>query len=617
VSSVFDHPDALDLVLRTGGKFAPPDRLCASAWAEANLYLPASANARPGPLRLAKYQADMVDAIDHPDVRVAVLNLASQVGKSLAVDALVTCRMAQEPGPFLCVYPTDAKGKTWVQDRLNPLIAESPTLRALIGGGGKGKGGHSYRRKAFPGGTLNVGSSHKPEDLAQRAVSLVLLDEVDRFAASVGQEGDPVLLAIKRLLTYGPTSKAVLSSTPTHAGSRIHAWHLRGDQREWFVPCPECGDCQLLSFARLKWTPNKPQSAYLLCESCDHHISERERMAAVELGDWIPQAEGEPGIISFHASELISTFSNMGNVVAQAEEGAKSEEARRVFLNTSLAETYRVDGVALEIDEIASKAVPLAPPYPADIQFVAAGVDVQQNRVEVSFLGTAKAGVQYVLDHVVVPGDTSGGAVWEALDAVLGRVFPLADRRVLPVVVTAIDAGYQQQAVVDFVMARRARGLAIYPVLGRDGFHRPTTKQGEKLREIVRSTIVGTDQVKLDVLNRLNMPRPEGRPSPGALVLPSHLPPEYFEQLAFERLETVFVRGAPRRKWVPKAAKTSGGGQNEGLDCLVYVVAISKRVNVADPKAPAQPTSREIGAAFNKLRQPEAEQPSEGRYNGS
>ena len=601
--SIFDDHDALRFVLEVGSGFAPPERLRASEWAEANLYLPASANARPGPLRLSRYQADMVDAIDHPDVRVGVLCLASQIGKSLAIDALVTSRIAQDPGPFLAVYPTDAKGKSWVQDRLNPLIAESPILRDLIGGGGKGKGGHSYRRKAFPGGTLNIGSSHKAEDLAQRAIALILLDEVDRFAASVGQEGDPVLLAVKRLLTYGPTSKAILASTPTHSGSRIAAWFARGDQRQWWVPCPACGSCAPLSFSRLKWTPGKPQTAVLLCESpeCEHPMSERERMAAVEQGEWVPQAEGESGIISFHASELISTFSTMADVAAQAEEAAKSEEARRVFLNTSLAETYRVDGVALEIDEIAAKAVPLVAPYPSDIQFIAAAVDVQQNRVEVTFLATAKAGVQYVLDHVVVPGDTSGGAVWGDLDAVLGRTFALADRRVLAIAVTAIDAGYQQQAVVDFVMSRRARGFSTYPVLGRDGFHRPTTKQGEKLRDIVRSTIIGTDQVKLDIHNRLNMRKPEGRPNPGALMLRKGLPLEYFEQLAFERLETVYVRGAPRRKWVPKAAKTSGGGQNEALDCLVYAVAISKRVNVVDPATPQPMSPAEEAARLNKL----------------
>ena len=66
-------------------------------------------------------------------------------------------------------------------------------------------------------------------------------------------------------------------------------------------------------------------------------------------------------------------------------------------------------------------------------------------------------------------------------------------------------------------------------------------------------------------------------------------------------METVSKHGTPRRKWVPKAAKTSGGGQNEALDCLVYAVAISKRVNVVDPATPQPMSPAEEAARLNKL----------------
>lgn len=592
--SAFDTPDALDLVLNALPSFTPAEQMAPSTWTMANLWLPASTNARPGPLRLSKYQADMVDAIAAPEVRVAALCMASQVGKSLAIDAFVTWRMATDPGPFLAIYPTDAKAKAWVLDRLNPLISASPVLSALIGGGGKGKAGHSRSRKAFAGGSLNVGSSHKAEDLAQRSIALLLLDEIDRFAPSVGQEGDPVLLAIKRMMTYGSTAKAILASTPTAAGSRIDSWYQRGDRRQWHMPCPECGDLEVLSFSRLKWTPGKPQSAFLLCESCTHHITEAERFVAVEKGAWIATGvPSEPGIISFHASELISTFSKLENVAAQAEEGAKSEEARRVFVNTSLAETYRVEGLTLEVDELAARAEQIRPPYSADILFVAAAVDVQKNRVEVTFLATARAGVQTVLDHVVIPGENNGSVVWEALDRMLGRTFPLTDRRSLAVEITAVDAGNFQEAVVDFVLSQRAKGRRCYATLGRDGFERTWTKRGSKLRDVLSSVIVGIDPIKLNIHQRFAM-KDFG---PGALRLPDHLPPEYFEQLAFERLETHYVRGAKRTRWVGKESKRSGGGQNEALDCLVYALAISKLVD-ARKLDPAAPPAEQPGVAM-------------------
>jgi phage terminase large subunit GpA-like protein len=227
---------------------APPPIIAPSVFAEREIVLPGSANAIPGPLRLAPYQHELVDAIAADDVEIIVLMLSSQTGKSISIDSMVGYCIACAPGPMLHVSPTGARSEEFVRDRFDPLVAASPTLRGLVGTGqdtrkGSTGGANSLSSKSFPGGQLNFASSFKPDELAARAIRWLFLDEIDRFTLSAGIEGDPIRLAIKRTTTFkGRGRKVVLVSTPTsRTASRINAWYLRGDQRKFVVPCPDCG----------------------------------------------------------------------------------------------------------------------------------------------------------------------------------------------------------------------------------------------------------------------------------------------------------------------------------------------------------------------------------------
>src|ERR1700719_2769008 len=123
------------LALAWLGAFAPPPAIAPSVFAESEIILPSSANAIPGPLRLASYQRELVDSVAADDADIIVLMLSSQVGKSLSVDAQLMHSIACAPGPMLHVSPTGARSEEFVRDRFDPLVGSSPTLRALIGTG--------------------------------------------------------------------------------------------------------------------------------------------------------------------------------------------------------------------------------------------------------------------------------------------------------------------------------------------------------------------------------------------------------------------------------------------------------------------------------------------------
>jgi phage terminase large subunit GpA-like protein len=299
----------------------------------------------------------------------------------------------------------------------------------------------------------------------------------------------------------------------------------------------------------------------------------------IENGRWEATATGEPGIRSYHLNELASKFSTLESVAQQFED-AKTPEQKTTFYNTTLAQVYDAGTeVELSSSELQQRAEPMAQPYAANILFVTAGVDVQGNRLECTFLAHHADGTRSVLNHLKLMGDTSGDAIWASLDLALGTVFPLANGRKLAVEVAAIDSGFNADQVLKFVHVQRRKSRATYAVKGMSGFDRMPLARGGRLKGQMQLLIVGVDSVKHAVQKHLAMQEV----GPGFIRLPDHLPPEYFDGLASEELRVRYVKGAPRHEYHRVVR------HNEPLDCLVYASAIAKMVNVQAITAPAAP----------------------------
>lgn len=581
----------IDIVFRNEvlAAFEPPEIVSTADWAEANMVLPADANSEPGALRLTRYQRGIADAFDDKRTEILVAKMASQTGKSLVVDAILMSSVALAGGPMMIVHPTGRRVKDYVLRRLDPLIKATKAVASKIISS-------ALDLKTFVGGSLSFASSFVPDELAAKAIRVLLLDEVDRFARSAGTEGDPVLLAIKRTISFlGRNRKIVIISTPTAKGtSRVEAWFLKGTQERFAIPCPECGCMQVPSFENLKWKPGKPNTAHLQCEECAHPITNRERLKVLDLGEWWAfNPNPEPGIRSFHATELASKFSSLAAVAKQAED-ADTPEKKKVFTNTVLAEVFDLnEETFVEPETLQSRAIPMNAPYPKSIRYVVAGADVQRNRIEVLYLAVGESGQRWVIDRRIIPGDTTGAAVWQAFGAELRAVkFPLADGRILPLSATFVDSGYMPSIVYEFC----AKGIKCWPTKGRGGWDRPNVVEGKRVSGSFRLKVLGVDNLKLSVAKSLALSDPQAH---GFIYLPDHLESEFFEQLTVEKLQTTYKFGYPVHKWTKEA-----DDRNEAFDCLVYATAAASFV-----KTPAKalnskqqtPTVAELAAELNAL----------------
>ncbi len=581
---------------------APPPIVAPTVFAEREIILPASSDARPGPLRLTGYQREPIEAIADDETEIIVLMLASQTGKSTIINAIMGHCIAASPGPMLHVSPTGPRSVEFVRERFDPLVASSPALRNLIGKGdatrkGSSGGVNSVSLKTFPGGSLAFASSYKPDELAARAIRYLFLDEVDRFAHSAGTEDDPAALAIKRTKTFeGVGRKIIIVSTPTtRMGSRIGAWYARGDQRRFYVTFPDCRHSAPFAFENLERTEGKPEAAYLTCEECGVIIDEAKRRAMIESGEWVATVTGEQGIRSYHLDELSSQFSTMA-AVAQQFEAAKTPEQKQAFYNTTLARVYDAAAEAVVSSfELQEQAIAIKPPYSSDIVLVTAGVDVQGNRLEATLLAHHADESHSVLHHHKLMGDPTGTAVWGDLDNVLGSTFPLSDGRVLAVAATGIDSGYYTDRALAFVTAQRAKSRRIAPVRGVKGFgNSELTRWGRRIGRQTQRLLVSVSDFKYGIYRRLARSDDSDIP---AIRLPDHLPEEYFKGVAGEELRSKNVRGFTEYSF------TRIYVQNEPLDCLVYALAIGRQVGriASQSSKPAEPTSsfKELAAKLH------------------
>ena len=569
----------------------PPPDLTISEWADANRRLSSEASAEPGQWRTsrAEYQRGIMDAISDPSVETVVIMSSSQVGKSEVVGNTVGYHIDQDPAPIMVVMPTERDAETWSKDRFSPMARDTPCLRGKIADPRSRDGNNKILHKRFPGGHLTIVGANAPSGLASRPIRLLLCDEVDRYPFSAGAEGDPVNLAKKRTVTFW-NRKIVLVSTPTNKGaSRIETAYEESDQRQNWVPCPECGAEQVLRWPQVRWDKGPdgthlPETARYHCIECDAAWRDECRWTAVGKGRWIA---GRPfaGIAGFHLNEIYSPWVRLEAMVrAFLSARAGGDEAMKTFVNTSLGESWVESGEAPDWQRLQGQKEdwPVGT-VPAGGLFLTAGADVQKDRIEVDVWAWGRALESWLVDHVVIEGGPGSEPCWQDLTALLGRTWTHAGGTPMTIARLAIDTGFETSAV--YAWARQVGFGQVVPVKGAEGFNRaspvsgPTyvdaTVAGKRLRRGARLWTVAVSTFKAETYRFLRQDRPTpeelaGGAShpPGAVHLSGWADSEWLKQLVAEQLVTVKgKRGFTRLEWQKLRER------NEALDCRVYARA--------------------------------------------
>jgi phage terminase large subunit GpA-like protein len=586
---VMMSPQIIDLARETLALLRPPLPLTLSEWTEQNFVLADGSSARPGRFRLWPFQREILDAIGDPTIERVTVVKPTRVGYTKILCASIGATAAIDPCAMILLVPTDDDARGIAVDEIEPAFEQSPALSGLIRSG-RIDGRNTLTVKALSGGgSLKILAARSPRNLRRHDAKKLFIDEEDGM--EITSEGDPVALAEKRTLAH-PDRKIIRGSTPTdEVTSTIHRAYLESDQRVFEVPCPHCGAFFEMIWDHIIWPQGEPDKAACACPHCNELIDERFKTGMVAAGaerGWRKERPEIVGHAGFRLNTLISPLANArwGKI---AEDYLRAKRAgpaaMQVFVNTTLGRVWKMTLDEVEPEGLAARVEPFGlkdGAFPAEVFAITAGVDTQPDRFEVTIWGWNETQA-FALGAYIVWGSPNDDATQAELDALLRTTWLHPNGWRIGIDAVAIDsAGHNTQAVYNFCATRYGR--RIWPIVGRGGSRRVWEPSKRRVSE-VRLVVVGIDQVKTEILQRLPLPalNEQKLPTPGAIRLSRDLPEDWFEQIVGERRTVRYVHNRAVVEFKPRKA----GQRVEALDTSVYAFAVcaSLRIDYAERRS--------------------------------
>ena len=550
----------------------PPPKLKISEWADQKRRLDSQTSSEPGKWHTsrAEYQRGIMDACSDPLNREVVVMAGAQLGKSEAILNIIGYHIENDPSPILVLQPTLEMAQSFSKDRVaNGLIKSTPCLTDKVKDPRSRDANNTTLHKVFPGGSLSLVGANSPSGLASRPIRLVLCDEVDRYPASAGSEGDPIQLARKRAATFW-NRKIVMVSTPTNKNnSRIEEAFEKSDMRFFNVPCKHCEHYQKLMWANVRWVDDDPETAAYMCEKCAVLWSDSDRRWSIRNGEW-RSTQPFTGIAGFSISGLYSPWTPLSDGVRDFMSMRKNPEQLRVWTNTYLGESWEDAGESIDDYSLSERREDYGAEVPFGVMFLTCGVDVQDNRLELQVVGWGRDEESWVIAHETLYGDPSTPQLWTALDSFLFKTYELSDRSRMPIRATCIDSGgHFTNAVYSYAKKNFSRRVFAIKGVGGEGkaiVGRPSKNNIGKCLLFP----IGVDTAKDLLFARMRIVD-EGA---GYIHFHDELNDEFFRQLTAEKIVTKYHRGYKKRVFQKMRPR------NEALDCMVYAIAAYAILNI-------------------------------------
>ncbi|HEY8361235.1 MAG TPA: terminase gpA endonuclease subunit, partial [Ramlibacter sp.] len=447
--------------------------------------------------------------------------------------------------------------------------------------------------------------------IASKPLGFAVADEVDLWPLDVDNQGPPLGLLIERMSNFN-RRKLLIASTPSiKDASEIERRYLASDRRKYFVPCPHCGEFQLLVWGEdqeygIKWlktpagTP-RPETAIYICRSRACTIREHSKTDMLAAGTWRAEAPGAARgkVAGFWINKLYSplgwrSWSELVEEWVQAIEQYRigNGGALKKFRNASLAETFKERGQGAEHEELAKRAES----YPMGVVprrglMLTMGTDTQPDRLESRVWAYGRGEESWVVGRHVIYGDPNieegqPGSPWTELTRIRRTPLQHEGGTQMFIEATGIDIqGHNTDAVYKYcrdhahenVLAMRGDKDIGGPVLKRPklidiSWRGTTIKHGVKLWNVCVDTCkhIFYGRLRLQVVG------------PGFIHVPAELAnTDEFEQMCSERLMPAIAAGKRVLRWFLPPGK-----RNEGLDCANYAYAAACYLGIQSYREP-------------------------------
>lgn len=574
----------------------PDPNLTISEWADKYRVLPRESSNEYGKYRVSRtpYIKEIADCLSpQSPVKTVTVCKPTQIGATDGIGNNWLLYIAHyHPGPAMMMLPTVELAKRHSKTKIAPSLRVMDCMTGRVRDVKDRGGGNTILVKEFPGGSWSFVGSNSSGALRSVSVRDLILDDMDGYEVTVGDEGNPADLAKKRQDAFSAIAKVLQISTPTlKETSNIIREYEHSDQSEFQVPCPYCGERQTLEWGGLrakfgiKWVTDPdtgehhPETAKYMCKYCHELIPEHYKTQMLANGKWVPKyPERSHKHRGFKISSLYSPLGwvSWEMIVSEFLEAKDTPTKLQVWTNTRLALPWEAKGTRPEWALLSNRAEPYRVlSVPASGLFLTAGVDVQADRFAIKIKAWGRGEESWLIYWGELFGDTESTRVWDELDEFLAREFPHISGISLRIVCAAIDSGYRTHDVYNFartrspqIIATKGSSKANHPIIGRPT-QQDVNYMGNTIKNGVQLWPVGTNTAKELIYTRLKITTP----GPRMMHFPIGLDDDYYQQLTAEKFDTRYTKdGFPEKRWV-----LPSGSRNEALDVEVLALAAAVR----------------------------------------
>lgn len=501
-----------------------------------------------------------------------------------------------DPCAVMMIQPTIELAQDYSKSRISPMIRDTKVLSQVFyetkseDGAKTRDGKNTILSKLFPGGRLIMCGANSPAGLASRPVRVLLADEVDRFPDSAGTEGDPVDLAAKRMTTFWNRVMG-LFSTPTNEGSsRIDVEYQTGTQEEWQHECPNCGEYHLIRHTEMECETEEHKDAKgrkivvvsdvkWRCPDCGSTFSEDEMWKVPQKYISKNPAALHNGIRSFFVNGFTSPWLTWNDIMREWLEAKGDPTREKVVMNTRFGESYAQQGAFEDYQQFIRRREKYGADLPDCVLLLTGAVDTQDNRLEYEITGWGYGEECWGICKGVILGEPDNKATWDALDAVLDKIYRFKNGTGLKVARAFIDSGgHYTSKVYEYCEKNFSKQrFAIKGTAGTPGI--PLNyKIGKASGSKIPLVMLGVDDGKQQVMNRLAIEEPGAKyfhfPLDEELLGTRGYDELYFKGIISEHKKKVKRKGVIHEIWEPTA-----GVRNEPLDLRVYNLACMNSIH--------------------------------------
>ncbi|MCF6777947.1 phage terminase large subunit family protein, partial [Thiotrichales bacterium 19X7-9] len=460
----------------------PAKDLTISQWAEQNRYIPANNSAMPGKWKTLAYQKEVLNVAQNPRIERITLMWGAQLGKTEMISSIIGYYIDHEPCNQLFLQPTKSDVKAWLHGKFDPMVEHTKSLKDKLSKPRSRSGVNTQEMKSYKGGSLIFAWSGSPSSMRSKSAPKIFCDEVSAYEFT--KEGHPINLMWERGKTFGSKRKLFLTSTPTLKDvCFIESSFLEGDQRYFNLPCIHCGEYQTLEWEQISWEEDEHgqlivDSVVYSCPHCGCIITDADKLAMLEEGKWIAR---EPfyNHASFHLNELYSPFRRFVDTVKSYLEKKQLGDLQS-FVNAALAKTWDEEVEHIETSYLLNRVEDYHL-VPIECGLLTAGIDVQQDRIEMQVIAWADGEEAFIMDYRVLTGSPAETQVWSDLTDALKRQYKHESGFMMSIDFACLDTGGTDNTTsiaYDYIL-KRPLGRP-YAIKGRGGDYPFTTAPNRK-----------------------------------------------------------------------------------------------------------------------------------------